>query len=189
MIETRYPDIKVYKGFHAPEEVDNWVHDYYSQAELDPFDMNHHLDDPISDYKGPFSKLMNAALRAGITDKYEGLDIGGLQELLLETHIPENIIVFRFVDLRELWHLWKLTAGGRPIQYDGFLSTTLLPKYYSMEDKKFLRIPIRILAPAEIPGTYLPEVNPELPEYEILFPHGLKLRRRGLRTFIIQGFG
>lgn len=52
-----------------------------------------------------------------------------------------------------------------------------------MEDIKRSRLVIKIRIPKGTFGTYLPEVNPKAPEFEILLPHHLKLKRIKWNTF------
>lgn len=180
-----------YKRFTSPEDVKTWVSSHYTQKQLDEFDMNLHMDGPISDYKGSGYRAMNEIIRAGakygITElNSAGYDILGLQGQLMKMKTPENIIATRFINMKELLIIRKATCFGKAMIYNGFLSTTLLKEYYSMDDKKHGRIPISLFIPVGTPGMYLPEVNPNCPEYEFLLPYGVKLKHIGNMKYIIQ---
>lgn len=180
-----------YIRFSSPEILKTWVDSHYSQTQLDEFDANLHVDDPISDYKGGASQRINEAIRVctkhGITDiKLEGIDISGLQTQLTKMKVSKNIVATRFTDLKELCIIRKATLFGRAMVYNGFISTTLLKEYYSMEDIKRGRIPISLYVPAGTSGMYLPEVNPEHPEYEFLLPYGMKLKHIGYMKYLVQ---
>lgn len=174
-----------YHSFHSRSEVFEWVKEYYTQEELDEFDMNQHMDAPIADYKGQQSRYMNIAIRKGYTGTYELFDIEGLQNQLLSKHIPEDIVVGRYVDKKELRMIFMSTLFRREMEYRSFLSTTMIPELYSMNSIKRNRRLIKIYIPKGTPGMYLPEVNSEKPEFEILIPHGMRIKRIGFKEYMI----
>lgn len=177
-----------YHRFSTPEEVQTWVKQYYTYEELKELEDYEKIKDnkipALLFYKGNGHEHMNHCVRNGITDTNDIVDVNSLQRLLLSKSIKESIEVYRFINIKELKILLRNTSGKRAFEYPSFLSTTLLWEYYSMKKGKFL-ISIRI--PEGTAGTYLPEINYDRPEYEILLPHHLKLRRINWTTFeIIQ---
>ncbi len=44
---------------------------------------------------------------------------------------------------------------------------------------------IKIIVPKGTKGVFLPEVNPGQPEFEVLFPHGTRLKRIGIDKYTI----
>ena len=180
-----------YKRFMTPEDVKIWVTSNYTQSQLDEFDMNLHMDGPLSDYKGSGYQRMNEIIRVatkhGITEfDNAGYDISGLQGQLMKMKAPDSIVATRFVDLKEFLFIRKATLFGKSMVYNGFLSTTLFKEHYSMMDKKHGRIPISLFIPKGTPGMYLPEVNPKRPEYEFLLPYGMKLKHIGNKKYLVQ---
>ena len=179
-------DKSLFKLFINPNEVKEWISTHFSQEQLDEFDMNKHMDDPISNYKGSGYQMMNEIIRKGWAEANNTLfDVKGLQNQLLRTSIPENICVTRFITPMEFFSIFKSTCFGKTMTYNGFLSTTLLKDYYAMEYIKEGRIAISLYIPEGLPGTYLPEVNPNNPEYEILLPYGMKLKRLSLKEYYV----
>jgi len=175
-----------YKRFKTPEEVVMWVHENYSHDQLDEFDMRKHIDDPIADWKGSSYRRINELIRADRWEEYENIDIAGLQKQLLNMTVADDICASRFVDFYEYCFLLIETRFRRVAEYKGFLSTTLLKNYYSMDDIKRNRITIDILIPKGTPGMFIPEVNPKRPEFEFLMPLGLHIRRLDIKTFLVD---
>ena len=171
--------------FHTPSEIEDWVNQHYTSQELQELTMQNNLDSPLAWYKGNGFKCMNYTIRMGFPNSTDPIDLPALQSLLHEHHIPENLVVYRFVDWREFLILLWNTRFGRHYSYPGFLSTTLLKDHYNMEDIKAGRTIIELYVPADCPGTYLPEVVKENPEFEILFPHHCSIRRISWRKYEI----
>ena len=171
-----------YYKFNTVQEVEEWVLKTYTNEELNELCVNN-IESPLFFYKGNGYNFMNECIRAGFIGTCEEVDIKGLQDLLLSKTINESIQVYRFVDLKESYILWKNTRKNREYDYPSFLSTTLLKNQYSMENIKRNRYAISILIPKGTPGTFIPEVNRDFPEYEVLFPHHTKLRKKGWRLF------
>ena len=174
----------VYKALSTPEEVTQWVSSSYSPTQLSKLDVKNHLNSPLADYKGNFSHIINKYLRAGYI-KCKEYDIEGLQAILLSCSLPENIITYRFISLREWIKIRLGTFLGEVYEIPIFLSTTLLKKHYSMDDKKLGRICIKIYVQRGTHGTFIPEVNPQNPEFEVLFAHHSKLKRKGFSGYIM----
>ena len=78
-----------------------------------------------------------------------------------------------------------LAASENIWSYPAILSTTLLKGYYSMDEIKKHRIAVEIKIPRGANGTYISEVNPNLPEYEFLLPHHTKIKRESLKSFAV----
>ena len=57
--------MKNYRTFHTPFEVEAWVSQHYTQAELDELNMRNDLDSPLAYYKGSAYKYMNQIIRKG----------------------------------------------------------------------------------------------------------------------------
>ena len=177
--------MKNYRTFHTPSEVEEWVSQHYTTQEIDELTIQNDLESPLAYYKGNGFKCINYTIRKGYPDSRDPIDLPRLQRILYEYSIPEDLLVYRFVDLRELFILLWNTRFGRHYSYPGFLSTTLLWDHYSMEDIKNGRTIIEFYVHTGCPGTYLPEVKKEPPEFEILFPHHCAIRRIGWRKYEI----
>lgn len=173
-----------YKAFSTPKEVTQWVSSSYSPTQLSKLDVKNNLGSPLSDYKGNAYRIMNQYLRDGYTICND-YDIDGLQAILLSCSLPDSIVTYRYVSKRDWLKIYLGTMFGKIYQNPIFLSTTLLKKYYSMEEIKVRRICIKIYVPMGAPGTYIPEVNPNSPEFEVLFAHHSKLKRNGFKGYHI----
>lgn len=177
--------MKNYRIFHTPSEVEVWVQQHYTTQEIDELTVQNDLDSPLAYYKGNGFKCINYTIRKGYPDSRDPIDIPGLNQLLHKYKIPDDLMVYRFVDWIEFFVLLWNTRFGKSFSYPGFLSTTLLKDHYSMEDIKNGRAIIELHVHAGCPGTYLPEVRRERPEFEILFPHHCSIRRIGWRKYEI----
>ncbi|MBQ9842001.1 MAG: hypothetical protein IJO42_02705 [Clostridia bacterium] len=166
-----------YRAFVSLEEVAQWVAQCYTPKELMELSALINSDTPLADYKGGLYRVMNQYLRLHCETYQSDYDIVGLQKFLLSKRLCESVAAFRFVCVKELWALWWNTRFGKEYEYPSFLSTTLLKNHYSMNDIKKSRIAIAIYMPQGTCGTYLPEVNSDKPEFEILLPYRLKIRR------------
>ena len=172
--------------FVNPIEVETWVREHYTEEQLDSLTVTKNLDSPLAYYKGSCYQNMNLMIRSGIVGDRSGFGIPTLQSLLMSFTIPSNIIVYRFVDLREFAILHYKTLFGRTYVNPMFLSATLLKDQYSMSEIRKHRIAIKIFVNQGARGAYLPEVNPHLPEYEILFPYHTSFIKRGIMEFEIS---
>lgn len=177
--------MEIYKNFSNSQEVREWVLDNYSCAELDEVDVTKNKDTPLYDYKGGFYRIMNEYLRGGFEEEQTEYDIKGLQTFLKSRWITENIEVYRYVGIGEFLSLIKGTRRRQLYEYPCFLSTTMLKNEFSMQEIKEHRLCIRIRIPNGTEGTYIQEVNPYMPEYEILIPYRKKLKRINLFTYEI----
>lgn len=175
-----------YRSFSSPKEVEAWISRTYSKLELQDLTRESNPDSPLFDYKGNAYKVINTMLRNGSMQSQD-YDISGLQTLLKSKTIPENIQVYRYVDLRELLTLHWHTVCGKEYLYPSFLSTTLLKDFYSMDNIKRCKFAIMLLVMKGSHGTYIPEINPDLPEYEILLPYHIKLKRLHWNLFLVDG--
>ena len=174
-----------YKEFKTPQEVEEWVAKHYTKDELWEFDCLRNEKSPVGDYKGGLYNHMNRCLWLVGIEEYNEYSAQDLQKALMQHTIPEGITVTRFVSLKEWLALVKNTMFHKEYVYRSFLSTTLLRDHYSMDNIKRGRLAIRIYVPAGTNGMYLPEVNPASPEFEILLPCNMKLKRTGLFSFVI----
>ena len=179
--------LKGFRIFNIPEEVVEWTNDHYTDQELESLDIKNNLNTPLADYKGSGYHGMNEYIRFGCIDDQDVFDIKGLQSFLSSKKLKDSVQVYRFVDVRELVILLWNTRGNKVYEYPGFLSTTLLKEYYSMSYIRQKRVAISIRIPKGTHGTYVAEVNPKMPEYEILLPYHTKLKRIGIMTFEVEG--
>lgn len=174
-----------FKEFHTPEEVDTWVSQSYSDAQLEYYDLNKQpLLSPLSLYTGSISKNINSFLRNGaLSDSFSHFE--GLQFDLCQNSLPESITTWRFVTPQEMLSLWWKTAFGRIYVNPTFVSTTLLRDFFSGQARSS-GIVIRINAPKGTPGMYITELNnAAITEYEVLFAHHLLFKRTGNLTYEI----
>lgn len=171
-----------YKLFHDSAEINEWVNQYYTKEEVDIFRIGDNVHIGFVLYKGNGSRSINSSIRENRYNPY----VDELQELLYTSEIRDNIQVVRFVDKREQRILHKATRWGKLFCYPGFLSTTMLEKQYAMDEVRSGRVPITIYIPKGTPGAYLPEVNSSLPEYEILLPHGMILKRVKKGSYLVM---
>ncbi len=179
--------LKGFRIFNIPEEVVEWTNDHYTDQELESLDIKNNLNIPLADYKGSGYHGMNEYIRLGYIENQEVFDIKGLQNFLNTKILKDSIQVYRFVDAKELVTLWWNTRRNKQYFYPGFLSTTLLKEHYSMPYIREKRVAITIKIPKGTHGTYVAEVNPKMPEYEILLPYHTKLKRIGFMTFEVEG--
>lgn len=175
-----------FRIFNIPEEVTEWTNVHYTDQELKSLDIKNNLNTPLADYKGNGYRGMNEYIRLGCINDQDVFDIKGLQSFLSSKKLKDSIQVYRFVDVRELMILLWNTRRDKVYEYPGFLSTTLLKLYYGMSYIRERRVAIAIRIPKGTHGTYIAEVNPKLPEYEILLPYHTKLKRIGLMTFEVK---
>lgn len=172
-----------FKRFTSPQDVDVWVAKHFNENQLMEFSAKDNLDSALGTYKCSGYRWINEGIRIGGINSNEVLE---LQKMLMQQAIPESIQTFRFVSPKELSILiWK-TRRRHAFNYPGFLSTTLLPEYYSMNYIKDKRILISFFIEKGVSGMYLPEVNPNMPEFEILFPHHLKIKRIQWNQYLIK---
>ena len=175
----KYSTNDVYRVFLSRDDVDEWVMQNYKMSEIDVLKEMLRGINALVLYKGNGALNMNRSIREGKTDKF----VNELQDFLKERTIPDNIVVTRFVDYSEKSVLHKKTRNGNFYEYKGFLSTTLLPSEYGMEEICRRRSRIKIYIPKGAKGTYIPEINKTLPEFEILLANGTKLHRVGLDEY------
>ena len=128
---------------------------------------------------------MNECLRGGDT-RCERDNIEKLQAYLLKCHLPENIVVYRYVSWCEWLTICTNTFFRGEYVHPGFLSTTMLKNHYGMKAIKANRVTIRINVPKGTCGICLPEVNPQKPEYEVLLAHHCKVKKYGVFEYIIE---
>lgn len=179
--------LKEYRVFNMPEEVAEWTNSHYTVQELKSLVIKNNLDTPLADYKGSGYHGMNEYIRLGYIENQDVFDIKGLQSFLCSKKLKDSIQVCRFIDIKELVILLWNTRKNKVYEYPGFLSTTLLKHHYSMPYIREKRVAISIMIPKGTHGTYIAEVNPKLPEYEILLPYHTKLKRIGFMTYEVEG--
>ena len=179
-----------YSKFTDPSSVNDWLLKSVPNELREKWNaeiLNRESD--LCFYKGAGATKMNECLRKPNENQsiYQMIEkeINGLYDLLNTYKLDESVITYRYVSGKELIALVKGTLFKRIYKYHGFLSTTLLPDHYSMDDIKRKRCMIKILVPKGTPGIIVPEIVPENSEYEWLMPCGLCLKRLCLKTYII----
>lgn len=170
---------EVYREFSCEEDVDEWVMQNYNTSEIDVLKEMLKGVNALVLYKGNGALNLNGSIREEKEDEF----VNELQDFLYERTIPDSIVVTRFVSYSEKSVLHKMTRNGNLYEYKGFLSTTLLPSEYGMDEIRRRRSRIKIFIPEGAKGTYIPEINRALPEFEILLANGTKLRRIGLDKY------
>ena len=169
--------------FQTPKEINDWICFSYTKQELLETDVKHTNIQALAEYKGGLYRVMNEYLRMGIENIQQEYDIQDLQLFLQSRTIQESIIAYRFISIKEwCWLLWKTCCHKKTV-YPAFLSTTLLKEYYSMDEIKRNRFVVEIKIPKGANGTYICEVNPNLPEYKVLLPHHTRMKRVGFKSF------
>lgn len=172
--------------FNTEEDVTNWVRKNYSEKELQRLDIHSNAPIGLVLYKGNAFEKINTFLRENPECMELPKEIDALQKLICEYFIPTDIIVYRYVSYKENLWLNRMTQWRKVCKYQGFLSTTLLKKRYrELHDEVHRKSVIEIKVPKGTIGTYLPEVNPNMPEFEILFPHETRLKRTGIDKYTI----
>lgn len=177
----------IYTIFSTKLEVEEWVKKYYTEQELSVLDVNKDADSSLIIYKGNGAEAYNKALRTGRVTAEISSRIQKMQELLCKYEIPTNITTYRYVSWKEVMVLDSSTRFGKIYKYESFLSTTLLKDIYAMSEKCQKRSLILIQVPGGTKGAYIPEVNKDRPEFEILFPFGMKLKKIGCNKYRIIG--
>lgn len=176
--------------FETEDNVVSWVKHNYSEKELQRLKVSSTAltDAPwaLVAYKGILSEKINTLLRENPNAIETNEKLSELQKLIFEYSIPTDITVYRYVSYKEYSWLNRMTRWRKICTYNGFLSTTLLAKRYrEFHSEVFGRVIIEIKVPKGAIGTYLPEVNPNMPEFEILFSHGTRLKRIGMGKYTI----
>lgn len=116
-----------YRKLSTPEDVEQWVKLNYSDDEiLEITEYRNDIEFPLLWYKGDGYKQINGALRKCQTKKTEDFDIPKIQRFLNSKVIMDDIVVYRFVGLRELLKLLANTTRNREYTYPSFLSRRYL---------------------------------------------------------------
>lgn len=171
-----------YKDFLYPSDVDNWVKTY-KNCFPSANNANKEFIDALSCYTGSVNTPINNALRYG-TNISENTLIQPIYQQLIDNlptyHIPENIIVYRYISkglLKVMCPSYPPKAG-MIIQDKGFMSTTLIKNGVDSlrESNTLLKVLLKISVPAGTKGTYVgQEINP-LSEYEVILAPNTQLR-------------
>ncbi len=170
-----------YKIFKTTEEADAWVEKYKSIFPTDS-DTDKLFLKAIEYYTASGFPLFNNHLRDHKhleEDNYFYPYIAKMVEVLPKYHIPEDIIVYRYINkglLKEMCKSCPLKRGS-VIQDKGFMSTTLIRESVCQlrRDKK-LNVLLLISIPKGTKGTYVDLLNDSLPEYEIILAPNTRLR-------------
>ncbi len=186
-MQKRHIKRESFRSFSTPLEVNDWLTENYTREQLEEFDGLRGDENPIGDYKGAVYKYINECTRFIYKGAIPIPEAAYIQDKLLKMEIPENIRVSRFVDLKEFVMLIRETAFSKSMLYKSFMSTTLLKDYCRIDDIRRERhvFPISIYVPKGTPGMYISDNEPEFPEYEILFPHGLHIERISIKEYLI----
>lgn len=177
-----------FRQFTSPTELHNWASSVYSQNALDKFNLNKQsICSPLSYYAGSFSAQINHFLRRGILESPH-FHHEVLQNDLLQCVVPENIVVYRFLNGRELLR-WRInTCFGRKYVNSGFVSTTFLPHLFNGQSRSAGFV-VKIFVPKGTYGMYITELSDApVKEYEFLIPHHSSFVRRGGSCFELTSF-
>lgn len=166
--------------------LDVFIKNNYTQEQINTIaEYSGNVDSPLFEYKGGYYRHFNQLIRAKAEQNQTDYDIMGLNAFLSSFSVNTNLITYRYVSFKEYITLFRSTLFKHTYEYPCFLSTTLIDTLYSMDEIKYKRILIKILIPKGTKGVILPEVNPERPEFELLLPYRLKLKRIAVKTFMI----
>ena len=176
-----------YTKLKTKEDLDNWLKRNYTKEQMDYLQSEaNNPDSSLFFYYGEGYKIYNRYLRDGIENQQEDYDIIGLQKMVCSFSTVENFIAYRYISAKELRFLTQNTRMDKECEYPNFMSTTLLKKLYNVEQIKHNRSLIKIYVPKGSPGMYIPDsLFPNSPEYEFLLPYRIKLKRIGLRSFMV----
>ena len=170
-----------YTKFKSSDDVDLWYKAYKSYF---PSDNDNDKDflKAINFYTGSANTLVNRALRYDIT-MLDGDYMQSIFQRMIDKlptyHIPNNIIVYRYISkglLKEMCPSSPPKTGM--IMHDkGFMSTTLIRK--SMDEHRqsdlSLKILLEIYVPTGTSGTYVGHMKNMLGEYEVILAPNTQL--------------
>lgn len=165
-----------YKFFKSEEQANEWINEYKC---LFPNDPNTSLYKALDMYIASAYVPINTYYRYGRTDILDFDEIATINSITNELpnyHIPDKIIVYRYISSRFLQALTSKTSlkRGSIICDAGLMSTSLLRTAYNRkEDQKICLI---ISVPKGTKGTYVGHIGDALPEYEIVLAPNTKLR-------------
>lgn len=176
--------------FKTEADVEDWAKQNYSEEQLCRLKVSRTFNSKVpwalAAYKGNLSEKINGILRDDPCKIETDERLKEFQDLICSYSIPTEVTVYRFVSSKEYCWLDSATRFGKICVYNGFLSTTLLgDRYRELYSRVHRRILIQIDVPKGTKGTYLPEVNPDMPEFEVLFPHGTRLKKVWFNKYTI----
>lgn len=171
-----------YKKFYTKEDIDSWYIKFYSAFPHDN-DTDKDFLEAIRYYTASANTFVNNALRYDMTI----LDGDYMQPIFQKMinklptyHIPDNIIVYRYIYkglLKQLCPSYPPRIG-MIIQDKGFMSTTLIKE--GIDDHKqsdtLLNILLEISVPAGTKGIYVGHLKNTPSEYEVILAPNTCLR-------------
>lgn len=171
----------LYKEFHTTEEANAWVENYKSCFPSDNDDDKIFLQ-AIDYYTGSLKPIYNNYLRNNKLmekDNYFYPYFTRIIEKLPTYEIPDNIIVYRYIDKRLLKEICEPypPKRGSIMQDKGFMSTSLVRESTcQIRIDRNSHILLVISIPKGTKGTYVDLLHDSLPEYEIILAPNTKLR-------------
>ncbi len=169
-----------YKAFQTTEEADAWVKKYKSFFPSDT-DEDKIFIQAIDYYTGMLKPIYNNHLRQHFPIKEANFFYPYLTRMVekLPTYqIPDNIVVYRYIDKQLLKEICKSYPPkcDSIMQDKGFMSVTLLQdSVWQLRRDKKLNVLLVISVPKGTKGTYVDLLHDSLPEYEIILAPNTKL--------------
>lgn len=171
-----------YRKFETKEDADQWVEEYKAYFPK-MSDSDTDFLQAIYFYTASANVPINRHLREDNTllDEDDTTLFPMLHSMLVKLpyyHIPDNIIVFRYINkglLKQMCPNWPLRKG-MIISDKSFLSTTLLR--HGVDDyleERNAKVLLEIAIPAGTRGTYVGLAD-TMPEYEVILVPNVKLR-------------
>ena len=168
-----------YTKFKTSDEVDLWYEKYKSYFPSDN-DGDKDFLEALNMYTGSGNHIFNNHLRCNIQlDPFYQKNFTKMFDKLPTYHIPDNIIVYRYISKGLLKNMSPIypPKRGMTIQDKGFMSTTLIKE--SMDNHRqsdvSLKILLKISVPAGTPGTYVGHLKNMLSEYEVILAPNTQL--------------
>lgn len=171
-----------YTKFKSSDDVDLWYEKYKSYFPSDN-DSDKDFLEAIYFYTASTNILVNNALRYDMSI-LEGDIMQSIFERMIEKlptyHIPNNIIVYRYISkglLEEMCPSYP-PKTGMVIHDKGFMSTTLIRESLDTHRQAdiSLKILLEISVPAGTSGTYVGHLKNMLAEYEVILSPNTQLR-------------
>lgn len=200
-----------YRKFHSIEEASAWGKEHFGiwldkyrrrngwdpEIMIDPeyteerFAADREEKEAFDRYCGYEAEKVNRRLRCEkissgwdfrITDSLFYRITDTMDRVIRQYRVPENIIVYRYVNADDLRKAYGLLLPGRSICDKGFLSTGLCREALASiheadeEHKKGYNMLLKIYVPKGTMGLYVTLVCGRPAEQEMIFPRGTRLR-------------
>ena len=169
-----------YREFHSSDEIRPWYVKYQSYFPSDN-DTDKDFLQAINLYTASANPFFNNHLRYNTVldpDDFIYPYVAKMIEKLPTYHIPDNIIVYRYISkglLKEMCPSYP-PKKGMIMEDKGFMSTTLIRKSVnSYRDERVQNILLVISVPINTKGTYVGHLKNTLSEYEVILVPNTKL--------------